>query len=108
MVIIHPLIPLAEDGLSHFFAEAYHIATVHAIYGNNHLEEQEAAASGSNSNEKNMPKEEITISVHITVTEPLCVLNTISIFKSYFVVSNSCVTKIFQSVTIPPPKYLIL
>jgi hypothetical protein len=30
-VILKPLIPVAEDALFHCFAEAYHIASVHAI-----------------------------------------------------------------------------
>lgn len=37
-VILNPIIPVAEDAVMHCFAEAYHVATVHAKYGNNHLE----------------------------------------------------------------------
>ena len=39
-VILKPLIPVVEDVLIHCFAEAYHVATVHAKYGNNHLEKE--------------------------------------------------------------------
>ena len=39
-VMFKPLIPIVNDTLSHIFSEAIHIATVHAIYGSNHLEKE--------------------------------------------------------------------
>ena len=32
--------PFIEDSFSHTFKEAIHIATVHALYGNNHLQKE--------------------------------------------------------------------
>jgi hypothetical protein len=38
--IFKPLVPIISDAWGHAFAEAEHIATVHAKYGANHLEKQ--------------------------------------------------------------------
>ncbi len=52
-VMLKPLIPIVSDALSHTFSEAIHIATVHSIYGSNHLEKELAASSTNNANNKN-------------------------------------------------------
>ena len=38
VIMLKPLIPVICDAWSHIFAEAEHIATIHAKYGSNHLE----------------------------------------------------------------------
>ena len=40
IVMFRPLIPMVSDTLSHTFSEAIHIATVHTVYGSNHLEKE--------------------------------------------------------------------
>lgn len=105
-VIVKPLIPVAEDTLEHCFAEAYHIATVHAVYGSNHLENKVAATSDNNDNSsnKNIIKDD-TGSVHVAVHESECLININHFFKAYFKQPKSFVLKIFQSIVIPPPRY---
>lgn len=52
VVMLKPLVPLVCDAWNHAFAEARHIASVHAKYGEHHLEKQLAAAEdGSTKNE---------------------------------------------------------
>lgn len=104
-VILNPIIPLAEDSVMHCFAEAYHVATVHAKYGNNHLEKQEAGTSDeSNSNTKNVLKEDNNTSVHIAVIEPAFDLDTRNIKSLRFIQPNTSLRNIFLNIVIPPPK----
>ena len=65
-VMFKPLIPIAEDFLSHSFSEAIHIATVHAIYGSNHLQ-KELSQQEKQSNRPTSLNGEIT--VHIPASE---------------------------------------
>ena len=51
--MLQPLIPIAEDAIEHCFAEAYHVATVHAKYGNNHVEIALADDAKDEDNSKN-------------------------------------------------------
>src|SRR4051812_12394578 len=65
--VFQPLFLVAEDILSHTFAGAIHIATVHAKYGNNHVEVELAQTSSDNDCGKNhdSQKSEEQTSVHI-------------------------------------------
>jgi len=69
LVLLKPIIATIQDGLSHLFAEAIHIATVHAKYGSNHLQ-REVGDLGSNSgrNHAVSPPEE-SFSPHINANE---------------------------------------
>ncbi len=106
-VILKPIIPLAEDSLAHCFAEAYHEATVHAKYGNNHLEKEEADTNDSNdnNNNKNVLKEDSANSTHIIfIIEDYCrrIINT----KILYVLKPiSSLQKIIVSKIFPPPKF---
>ena len=51
-VLMRCAIPVACDALSHLFNEEAHIATVHAVYGSNHLQ-KEIAAGAESDNTKN-------------------------------------------------------
>ncbi len=42
-VLLRCAIPVACDALSHVFNEEEHIATIHAMYGYNHLQKEIAA-----------------------------------------------------------------
>ncbi|MFT4152558.1 hypothetical protein [Parafilimonas sp.] len=70
-VILKPVIPVVEDGLQHCFAEAYHIATVHARYGNNHLEKTiaEAGRESETSKGRHTAGSEETTQFHLFVAE---------------------------------------
>ena len=105
-VILNPIIPLAEDSVMHCFAEAYHVATVHAKYGNNHLEKQEAGTSDeSNSNTKNILKEDNNASVHIPVIEPAFNSHIRNVESLHFIQPNTSLRKVFLSILMPPPKF---
>ena len=74
--------------LFHCFAEAYHVATVHAIYSNNHFENEEADTNdcSDNNNNKNTLKEDDSVSVHVVSVEKVCcfkIINTISYYGQY-------------------------
>ena len=53
-VMFKPLIPIVSDAVSHTFAEAIHIATVHAIYGSNHLEKELSETSSETNTNRNI------------------------------------------------------
>lgn len=106
-VILQPLIPVAEDALFHCFAEAYHIATVHAKYGNDHVEKEIAGTNdnNANNNNKNTLKDDNSVRMHIAIadqTQCACVITRKTLF---FIQPESFSGKIFLSVIIPPPKF---
>ena len=106
-VILKPLIPVAEDSLEHCFAEAYHIATVHAKYGNNHLEKQVADTNDNNDNSKNnknVLREDDAASVHVVSVISNHYLEIINAQKSYVLQPISSIQKIILSKIYPPPK----
>jgi hypothetical protein len=52
LVIFRPVVPVVSDAVSHAFALSIHLATVHALYGSNHLD-KELEKTGSDNNKKN-------------------------------------------------------
>lgn len=106
-VIIKPIIPVAEDALFHCFAEAYHVATVHAVYGNNHLEKQEANASDDNTNNsaKDILKTEDIVTSHIPVVEENYILPITNAEIFFYMQPSSPLHKIVISKLAPPPKF---
>jgi len=70
-VMFKPLLPIVRDLISHTFAEAIHVATVHAMYGNNHLQKELAQTDDSNSNNKHQgPNNDLDVAqVHISAAE---------------------------------------
>ena len=104
-VILKPIIPLAEDSLEHCFAEAYHVATVHAKYGNNHLEKQEADTNDDNTTNNKNVKEDTNSSVHVFIVEQVCCSEINKLRQLYFVQSSFPISKIFLNIVIPPPKF---
>ena len=75
-IICKPLIPYISDAASHFFDDAIHVATVHTIYGDNHVEIELAATGSADENNKNQStlKVQEPVSVHISV-EPILLYN---------------------------------
>jgi hypothetical protein len=62
------LIPIIKDVLSHTFAEAIHIATVHTRYGNNHLSKEIEDSTGKE-NKATYTKHAENFEVHIISEE---------------------------------------
>ena len=107
-VILKPLIPVAEDALFHCFAEAYHVATVHAIYGNNHVDIALAddAKDDSNKNQSaSKAGEQDTVHISIKEQTPAFVIK-IQPEKIFIHTADKPCT-IFILKNIPPPKFLI-
>lgn len=102
-VMFKPIIPFISDIYSHAFGEAIHLATIHARYGNNHLEKALATTGKSNNkDQKNCNSGEIN-TVHIS--SPECIfdfrLNTSKLtffFRRFYKLST-----IFLSILVPPP-----
>ena len=105
-VMFKPLLPLINDALSHTFAEAIHIATVHAVYGSNHLEKDLSNTASENSNNKHQAgtNTEDQLSLHVSSSECLYNFyiagtgNTFSILKLFRL--KTC----FISKHSPPPR----
>lgn len=107
-VILNPVIPIVKDGLSHCFAQAYHIATVHAIYGDNHIEKQMAGANDdSNSNTKNIIKEDGAASIHLSVLLYFTFKKITPFKTSYIQQPEFFLHKIFLNIVVPPPKFFL-
>ncbi len=107
-VILQPLIPIAEDELFHCFADAYHVATVHAKYGNNHVDIALANdTDDSNNKNQSAPKSGEQSTVHISIKEqPLEHFIKIQPEKIfYYTFEKPCTIFILKN--IPPPKFLI-
>ncbi len=106
-VVFKPAIPIISDALSHTFADAIHIATVHAKYGNNHLETELATEGSDNDNSKNQNtvKSEEQIPVHVPEDECTFDFSLNSFNKSYPVFKNYTLSAIFIAKQIPPPKF---
>jgi hypothetical protein len=69
-VMFRPLIPVIKDTFSHAFSEAIHMATVHAVYGSNHLQ-KELDNTTDNSNGKHHAGSgfEEQVPVHVSANE---------------------------------------
>lgn len=107
MVILKPLIPVVEDSIEHCFAEAYHIATVHAKYGSNHLEKEIANTNDSNdnSNNKNILNDDAS-SVHIVLIVERQHEKDFKPKISYNLQPVLFIKKILLTKICPPPKFL--
>lgn len=106
-VMFKPLIPIVSDALSHTFAEAIHIATVHAIYGSNHLQKELADTGSENSNGKHQhtTNGEEQVQLHISANTCVYDFNYLPPAKNY---SSNKLYKLFTGFIVkhtPPPKF---
>jgi hypothetical protein len=105
LVMFKPLMPLVSDVLSHVFAEAIHIATVHAKYGSHHLEKELAKTAGDNSKNHNAVLSEENLTVHISTNEYSYYFYSGRQNKNYPVLKLHNIEDIFISKQVPPPKF---
>jgi hypothetical protein len=104
-VIFKPLLPIINDELAHTFAEAIHIATVHAIYGENHLQKELSdTATDSNGKTQNTVKTEDASTPHIWAADTYSPSFRLSISNNYCIASLNKITAVFPSSDKPPPK----
>lgn len=104
-VLMRCALPVACDALSHIFNEENHIATVHAMFGNDHVEKEIATQEKDSNKNQTGIKFEDQIAVHLSVEAiALCpdVKNSNSLFSVFRLLK---VTSIFLSQPLPPPKF---
>jgi hypothetical protein len=107
-VMLKPLMPLVTDAWNHAFAEANHIATVHAKYGEHHLE-KELASDEQNDNNKsqNTAKTTEPVPVHIAGEAYAQKLTVLTVPNHYPIfTSNILITPVPASPG-QPPKYVL-
>ncbi len=71
-VMLKSLLPTINDAVSHTFSEAEHLATVHAKYGDNHLESALARTESDSDNSKNQNTVKTTEPVPVHISEDEC------------------------------------
>ena len=105
-VMFKPLIPIVKDMLAHTFAEAIHIATVHAIYGANHLQKEvDQTGSDNTGNKHQSSNTEDQVQVHVSAN--VCKYNFGNMITSNkFPFYKYCeIIPGFVSKHSPPPKF---
>jgi hypothetical protein len=106
-VILKPLIPVAEDALMHCFGEAWHIATVHAAEGSNHVEKEISASGANDDSSKNQKTDKTEQAIHETaINYALIPLNPCPSIRDYAFRKES-VTNIYIDFINPPPRTII-
>lgn len=105
-VVLKPVIPMITDAVSHTFANAVHMDTVHAKYGNNHLE-SELAAAGENDNNKdqNSLKVQDQVPVHFAEDQKNLVFSVKESSGAYPDTKVDNFPSVFLSKHLPPPKF---
>ncbi len=94
------------DKLSHQFNFMEHIATIHALYGDNHIQKEIAATSDKdNSKSSGTQKTEDQIPFHLLGGENNCQVFTKQISKLFLIFTPSRLSKVLLPVVSPPPKY---
>jgi hypothetical protein len=105
VIIFKPVLPIVSDAFAHTFAEAIHIATVHAIYGENHLQKELANTNADDkSKSQNISKTEDLITAHVCPVECHYVYHE-RINKSYTALILPGIEDIFLANDAPPPKF---
>ena len=105
-VILKPLIPVAEDALFHCFAEAYHVATVHAVEGKDHVEKEMAAAGTDEASSKKQLADKAEQSIHETAIDyTLSSLISYTSICSYPLIKES-IRNIYIDFINPPPRVI--
>ena len=106
-VVLKPLIPVAEDAVMHCFAEAYHIATVHAIEGNNHVEKEMADPGANDNSSKNQKADKTEQTIHETaVCYTFIHFNPCTSIDGYPFIEES-ISNIYIDFINPPPRIII-
>jgi len=106
-VTLKPLIPVAEDALFHCFAEAYHVATVHAIEGKDHVKKEMAASGAADASPKKQQADKSEQSIHEATTDyTLSRLTPYPLICVYPFIKES-IRNIYIDFVNPPPRIVI-
>lgn len=102
--MLKPLLPVAEDALFHCFAEAYHVATVHAVEGKDHVEKEMAAAGADEASSKKQQADKAEQSIHETATD--YALSPLSPYPSMYLYPfiKESISNIYIDFINPPPR----
>ncbi len=68
-VMFRPFVPIVKDVISHTFFETIHIATVHALYGSDHVQKEVSENNTDTQNNKHHTggiNEESQVQVHVS------------------------------------------
>ena len=105
-LVLQPLLVIAQDFLSHTFADAVHIATVHAKYGNNHVEIELEQTNSDNNSAKNhnSEKSEEQTPVHVFPQLFHHSFNLDLITNQFEPLKSNKLSSAFLSQQTPPPK----
>jgi len=105
VIIFKPVLPIVSNAFAHAFAEAIHIATVHAVYGENHLQKELANTNADDkSRSQNISKTEDLITAHVCPADYNYVYHK-RINRSYMSLILSGIKDIFLANEAPPPKF---
>ena len=106
-VMFKPLVPIVRDAISHTFSEAIHIATVHSIYGSNHLEKElsDTASDNANNKQQNSINTEDQVPVHVSTNEYVPDFYFNGTGKDYFSLKLCNLKPGFILKDFPPPKF---
>ena len=106
-VMFKPLIPVISDALSHTFEDAIHIATIHAVYGDNHVEIELANTGSDNdaSKNQNTTKAQDPIPVHISEEAAANDFTLTEAEKHYHSLLFYNLMGIFIAKDAPPPRF---
>jgi hypothetical protein len=104
-LILKPVLPIVNDSLSHVFALAKHLATVHAVYGANHvqLEIVETNKPGEKSKTQNPYRAGDSVPLHI-FTEVCCFGLQKGLMTVHLPSLSDSITWIYLPFEAPPPK----
>lgn len=103
-VILNPVIPIVSDVLSHEFAEAYHIAMVHAKYGANHLQQELTNTANENGQHKKNLDEQSQTGTHLPVLMNNGIEGNISSSQKFAALHVLAYPNIYLKKVSPPPK----
>ncbi len=103
-VILNPVIPIVSDALSHTFAEAYHIAMVHAKYGANHLQMELTNTTNENSQNKKNLDEQSQTATHLPVLLKNNIESNTIQSQKFATLHILSYTNIYLKKVSPPPK----
>lgn len=106
-VIAKPILPVAEDILLHCFAEAYHIATVHANEGKDHVEKEMADSGKDDASSKDQKADKAGQTIYEAVVDlTFSFINPYPLIYHYSFLNES-LSKIYIAYINPPPRIII-
>jgi hypothetical protein len=100
-----PLIPIARNAFEHTFSKAIHLATVHAIYGSNHLQKEIANDVPDNNKQQSNTTGENQLQPHIAANTGLFKYFAYLINIHFFISKFFRLKPGFGSMFTQPPKF---